>query len=134
MMEREPEACPGPGKSIRGLRALFLGAILLAVAGASVIGFWKHQGVLGLRGSLAGLLLGGLAASAGLLLRRRIWSARGPKVVREMMLSLVASFGIFTGGAVILALAWREGAMAVLLTALGIYLTVSLFEALSAGA
>jgi len=115
-----------------GRRALVLFCILLPAAAALVLGFWKWKGETGLLGSLAGLAFGGLVSLVGHLLRKRVLSASGPKVVARMMLQVCASFGLFIGVALLLALLWRESAVPVLITGLGIYLIVSFYEAATA--
>jgi hypothetical protein len=114
----------------RSRRAVILAAVLIPLAGAIVLGFWRWQGAVGLAGSAAGVAVGGAISLVGQLLRRRAWTVTGPKLVQTMMLSLCASFSLFIGAALLAVLLAREAAPAVLLTAFGIFLAVSLVDAL----
>jgi hypothetical protein len=98
----------------------------------SAAGFWRIQGTVGLAGALAGLALGGGTAALGNVLRRKARRAQGQAMVQALMLATISSFTAFIGAAVAVALFWREAATPVLVSALGLYLTV-LFHGVAQG-
>ncbi len=122
----EVSAVGAPGR--RWLRPV---AVALPVAGLMVFAFWRANGELGLSGSLAGIAVGGVIAFVGTTLRHRAASMEGPKAVTGLLASVFADFALFGVAALICALAWREAAAPVLLSALAVFMSVSFVEALA---
>jgi hypothetical protein len=113
-------------------RALLLAALLAALGAACLLVFWRVSGPEGLLGAGVGLLLGGGVAFVGQRLRARARRASGHKVVAAMMTATFTSFALFIALAFLLAFLWKEGAAAVLLSALAVYLAALFFEVVSA--
>jgi hypothetical protein len=108
---------------------LILAPLLLGLAGACILVSWRLRGAEGLYGSITGIAIGtGIALMAGLL-RRKVGAASGPKMVKALMMSVCASFGLFLVAALAVGLLWRSALAPVLLSALAIHLTVLFSEA-----
>jgi len=115
-----------------GARKFLLPALVAGVSLITAAGFWRVQGPTGLAGALAGLALGGGIAGLGHLLRLRARETRGQAMVRAVLLATLSSFALFIALTVAVVVFWKEAATPVLLSALGLYLTV-LFYGAAAG-